>query len=144
MSKRKGTHNEVGLAGEFHLLAQLCQRGYSAHPSLGNTKGMNILVVDQESGQMPKVEVKTARDALRAPNRRAWWWWLLTSRAEEIVSPNLIYCFVDLGATGLLPRFFLVSSEVVAERCSSEHAEWVAASSDGKREARLNTDIRNF
>ena len=144
MSKRNGTHNEVGLAGEFHVLAQLCQRGYSAHPTLGNTKGMNILVVDQESGYMLKIEVKTARDALRAPTKRAWWQWPLTSRAEEIVSPNLVYCFVHLGEVGVLPRFFLVPSKVVAERCSSDHAEWVAASPEGKREARLNTSIRNF
>jgi hypothetical protein len=55
MGTGKGTSNEVGLAGEFHVLAQLCQRGYSAHPTLGNTKGLDILVVDQESGLMLKV-----------------------------------------------------------------------------------------
>lgn len=144
MTAGKGTHNEVGLAGEFHVLAQLLQRGYSAHPTLGNTKGMDILVVDQESGRMLKVEVKTARDALRAPSKRGWWQWPLSSRAEAIGSPNLVYCFVHLGEVGVLPRFFLVPSEVVAEHCSTEHAEWVAASPEGKRELRLNTAIRNF
>jgi hypothetical protein len=105
---------------------------------------MDILVVDQESGHMLKVEVKTARDALRSPTKRAWWQWTLSTRAEEIGSPNLVYCFVHLGKVGVLPRFFLVSSEVVAERCSRDHAEWVAASPEGRREVRLNTTIRNF
>ena len=144
MSTHKGTQNEVGLAGEFHVLAQLLQRGYSAHPTLGNTKGMDILVVDQESGRMLKVEVKTARHALHAPTKRAWWQWPLSSRAEEMGSPNLVYCFVHLGEVGVLPRFFLVPSEVVADHCSREHAEWVAASPEGKRELRLSTAIRNF
>ena len=144
MSTHKGTQNEVGLAGEFHVLAQLLQRGYSAHPTLGNTKGMDILVVDQESGRMLKVEVKTARHALHAPTKRAWWQWPLSSRAEEIGNPNLVYCFVHLGEAGVLPRFFLVPSEVVADHCSKEHAEWVAASPEGKRELRLSTTIRNF
>lgn len=71
MTAWKGTRTEVGLAGEYHVLAQLLQRGYSAHPTLGNTKGMDILVVDQETGRMLKVEVKTARDALHAPTKRS-------------------------------------------------------------------------
>jgi hypothetical protein len=144
MTAGKGTHNEVGLAGEFHVLAQLLQRGYSAHPTLGNTKGMDILVVDQESGHILKVEVKTARDALHAPTKRAWWQWPLSSKAEKIGSPNLVYCFVHLGEPGVLPRFFLVSSEEVAEHCSREHEEWIAAGPEEKREIRLNTSIRNF
>jgi hypothetical protein len=92
MTAGNGTHNEVGLAGEFHVLAQLCQRGYSAHPTFGNTRGMDILVVDQDSGHMLKVEVKTARHALHAPTKRAWWQWPLSSKAEKIGSPNLVYC----------------------------------------------------
>ncbi|MCP9916245.1 hypothetical protein [Cyanobium sp. ATX 6F1] len=143
-TSKKGTLNEVGMAGEFHVLAQLLQRGYSAHPTLGNTKGMDILVVDQETGHMLKVEVKTASDAMRAPTKRLWWCWTLSSRAEQIGAPNLVYCFVHLGEVGTLPRFFLVPSEVVAEQCSREHREWIAAGPEDRRTTRTDTAIRNF
>ncbi|WP_143593610.1 hypothetical protein [Synechococcus sp. 1G10] len=143
-TSKKGTLNEVGMAGEFHVLAQLLQRGYSGHPTLGNTKGMDILVVDQESGYMLKVEVKTASDAMRARTRRPWWCWTLTNRAEQIGAHNLVYCFVHLGTIGTLPRFFLVPSEVVAEDCSREHSDWISAGPEEKRTIRTDTTIRNF
>ena len=37
-------NSQTGLAGEFYTLAQLTQRGYIATLTLGNTKGVDILV----------------------------------------------------------------------------------------------------
>ena len=37
-----------GLAGEFYVLAQLNARGYDASLTLGNTKGVDILVMNND------------------------------------------------------------------------------------------------
>jgi hypothetical protein len=40
----------VGLAGEYHVLAQLAERGYVGALTLGHTKGVDILVTNPRSG----------------------------------------------------------------------------------------------
>ena len=39
--------NQVGLAGEYYVLAQLSARGLIGTLTLGNTKGVDILVTNQ-------------------------------------------------------------------------------------------------
>ena len=41
--------NQKGLAGEFYALAQLTARGYNASLTLGNTKGVDILVMNEKN-----------------------------------------------------------------------------------------------
>jgi len=61
---RRGTKRRVsaqtGLAGEYHVLAQLAERGYVGALTLGHTKGVDILVTNPRSGDMRHVEVKTS------------------------------------------------------------------------------------
>ncbi len=57
--------SQIGLAGEFYTLAQLTQRGYVATLTLGNTKGIDILVTNHEVNKLYKVEVKTTNNKLR-------------------------------------------------------------------------------
>ena len=40
---------QKGLAGEFYALAQLTARGYNASLTLGNTKGVDILVMNKNN-----------------------------------------------------------------------------------------------
>jgi len=51
--------SQIGLTGEFYVLAQLAQRGLIGTLTLGNTKGIDILVTNQELNKLFKVEVKT-------------------------------------------------------------------------------------
>ena len=37
---------QIGLAGEYYVLAQLSARGFIATLTLGNTKGVDILVTN--------------------------------------------------------------------------------------------------
>lgn len=60
MTKRKVNANAVSLAGEFATLSQLALRGYDANMTLGQTKGVDILVSDPESDRMFRIEVKTS------------------------------------------------------------------------------------
>ncbi len=59
MSTFKPSPKSIPLAGEFATLSQLALRGYDANPTLGNTKNVDILVSDPESGRMYRLEVKT-------------------------------------------------------------------------------------
>src|SRR5205809_55892 len=51
--------NSVSLAGEFAVLSQLTLRGYDANMTLGNTKGVDILVSHPRTLKMFQLEVKT-------------------------------------------------------------------------------------
>ena len=50
-------NTQIGLTGEFYVLAQLMQHGLVATLTLGNTKGVDILVSDSELNRLYKVEV---------------------------------------------------------------------------------------
>ncbi|HKI19038.1 MAG TPA: hypothetical protein VKA15_14215 [Isosphaeraceae bacterium] len=49
----------IGLAGEFYVLAQLAQRGVVGSFTLANTKAVDILVVYENLDHFFKLEVKT-------------------------------------------------------------------------------------
>ena len=51
--------SQKGLVGEFYVLAQLNARGYNASLTLGNTKSVDILVMNNKTNKGFKVEVKT-------------------------------------------------------------------------------------
>jgi len=60
----------IGLGGEFFVLAQLAQRGLVASFTLANTKAVDILVFNESLDHLFKLEVKTTnlsprRDWLR-------------------------------------------------------------------------------
>lgn len=47
--------NNVSLAGEFAVLSQLALRGYLANMTLGNTKGVDILVAEPEGSRCSRL-----------------------------------------------------------------------------------------
>ena len=44
---------QIGLTGEYYVLAQLSARGFIATLTLGNTKGVDILVTNQDINKLP-------------------------------------------------------------------------------------------
>ena len=56
---QKISKNQIALAGEFAVLSQLSLHGFDANLTLGNTKGVDILVSNPETGSMKRLEVKT-------------------------------------------------------------------------------------
>jgi hypothetical protein len=55
--------NNISIAGEFAVLAQLALRGIDANLTLGNTKSVDIIASDPSTGKMFKLEVKTSYDS---------------------------------------------------------------------------------
>ena len=138
--------NSISLAGEFAVLSQLLLRGYDANVTLGNTKGVDILVSDSESGRMLRVEVKT-RGHLKGgkPGTRSGLFgysleWIVSKKNETIDDPSLFYCFVSIvGDETMGFRFFILPSEVVAKYVREQHAFWLEDDSSHK-----DTPIRVF
>lgn len=134
--------NSVSLAGEFATLSQLIVRGYVATMTLGNTKAIDILVFNPDSGQSYQVEVKTNFQDRNAPTNSRLFGryvsdWQMNAKHETIVDPNLFYCFVHINSPRNEPssynyRFFVVPSSVVAKYVMEENRAWVAAKSGRK------------
>lgn len=120
--------SQIGLAGEFYTLGQLTHRGYAATLTLGNTKGVDILVTNQEVNKLYKVEVKTTRQKVRRARlfgEGLFYTWAMSAKHERIRDKNLVYCFVALGEVTEKAEFFLVSSQEVANYVRWQHQHWL-------------------
>ncbi|MCR9289057.1 MAG: PD-(D/E)XK motif protein [Bacteroidetes bacterium] len=119
---------QIGLAGEYYVLAQLTARGFIATLTLGNTKGIDILVTNQEINSLFKVEVKTTTSkpgVSKIHSTEKCYQWTLSSKHENLIDENLIYCFVYIQETNQLPLFFLVPSKEVANYVKWQHKHWL-------------------
>ncbi|MCP9786006.1 hypothetical protein [Cyanobium sp. N5-Cardenillas] len=128
--------NEVGIAGEFYVLHMLARLGYSPALTLGNTKGVDILVTCPSTSRVSRVEVKTSADALRAPKDRRWWTWLI---GWPTSAPNQVFCFVHLGASVAETRCFLFqAADVIALEAECRAAYAAEAKDEAQRQRRLD------
>jgi len=120
--------NSLGLAGEYYVLAQLSERGMVATLTLSNTKGVDILVTNQDINKLYKVEVKTTN---RKPiveklfGNKPFYYWIMGEKHEKIVDKNLFYVFVNLQGENSLPKFFVVPSRYVARYVKWQHEHWL-------------------
>ena len=118
----------IGIAGEFYVLAQLAQRGFVASFTLANTKGIDILVINPSLNYFVKLEVKTTN---KPPGKERTFCpdpvyaWPMSEKHETISDPRTFYCFVVLQGHSTLPLFFIVPSSYVAEYVREQHRYWV-------------------
>jgi len=134
---------QIGLAGEYYVLAQLTARGFVATLTLGHTKGVDILVTNQEINKLFKVEVKTTLAKPRIVklfSDKPFYSWPMSVKHESIIDEKLIYCFVHIEDADTIPRFFLVPSKVVAEYIKREHQFWL----DSRKGKVKDNPMRNF
>jgi len=118
----------VGLAGEFHVLAQLAERGIVGALTLGHTKGVDILAHNPRTGAVRKVEVKTTRGTPASAN--LWhtgkvYSWTMSEKHEALDDRNLVFCFVHLTGPQSQPIVFVVPANEVAEYVHWEHHLWL-------------------
>jgi hypothetical protein len=141
--------NSVSLAGEFAVLSQLALRGYDANMMLGRTKGVDILVSHPKTNKMFQLEVKTNfqnsrnKPSISKVHGKSVSGWIMKKRHEDIVSPSLFYCFVNIGKNTNLFRFYIVPSKLVAQYVKDEHAHWLKEKrNEGKKV--MDSDMRIF
>lgn len=139
------TKNSISLAGEFAVLSQLSLRGYDANLTLGNTKGVDILLSDPNSSRMLRLEVKTSYNNKPALSKIFGHTlnWMMGEKHETIEDPNLFYCFVNIEKHAQTFRFFIIPSRVVARYVREEHQHWLERSHGEHREVR-STTMRQF
>ena len=146
MKPKRDDKNLIALAGEYHVLAQLAERGILGALTLGHTKGIDILAHNPRTGRMRRVEVKSTRQApVRArlwhPNSEKVYSWTMSEKHEAIDDKDLLFCFVHLSGAGSQPMIFVVPANDVARYVRSEHQIWLRAR---KRGPRPDNKIRMF
>jgi hypothetical protein len=135
-----------GLTGEFYVLAQLNARGFDASLTLGNTKGVDIIVMNNKNNKGYKVEVKTSSS--KPTNEKTFkdwhptptYSWILSKKNETYIADNLIYCFVHISDLQNLPKFYLVHSKIVSKYVKDSHQFWLDLRGDKVKDS----DMRKF
>jgi hypothetical protein len=150
-------HNKarISLAGEFAVLSQLALRGKDANMTLGNTKGVDILVSDPVTGRMIKLEVKTNyREKNKSEVTQSEVFgkflsgksWILSEKNGEYNNKhdaNLFYCFVNIIKETNVFKFYIVPAKVVSQYIRDENKLW---HEEKKKEGKLvkTSDMRQF
>lgn len=134
---------QIGLAGEYYVLAQLSQRGFVGALTMGHTKGIDILVSDSAYNTLYRIEVKTTLKSIHRESlfgKTAFYSWAMSEKHESIADDRLFYCFVHLGNESELPKFFLVPSKEVARYVKWQHQFWL----DSRENKVQSTTMRRF
>lgn len=139
--------NNISIAGEFAVLAQLALRGIDANLTLGNTKSVDIIASDPNTGKMFKLEVKTSYNSkptiskLFGSGRTLNW--VMADKHETITDPNLFYCFVNIEKEANSFRFYIVTSGIVARYVREQHQYWLNRNNDEHSNS-VVTSMRQF
>lgn len=150
MKKNLVDKNRISLAGEFAVLSKLSFLGFEASLTLGNTKGVDILVLNPKTEKMFRVEVKTSYKKGNYVLKKSKDFgehiqWIWGKKVEENNSKNLFYCFVILDEKG--SQRFIIPSKIVSEYCKIGQSHWLSSGKNRKandmRAFRLGTD-KNF
>ena len=125
----------AGVSGEYFVAAQLSRLGYICSVTLKNTKGIDILVCNEDATKTLGIQVKTNQI-----NRSEW---VLNEKCEKMTDENIFYVFVNLRTIDELPEFYVVPSNIVAKFTSTNHKNWL--SEKGKKgQQRNDSTMRKF
>lgn len=128
----------TGAAGEHYVMSELLRRGLIAALAPTGVPNCDIVVTDAIGDRLCAVQVKTrlGKGADRG--------WHMSKKHEELASPSLFYCFVDLGAiSGEHPFTYVVPAPAVAKCLAENHQAWLAIPG-AKGQAHKDNDMRRF
>lgn len=123
---------ELGMAGEYYVAAELARRGWIVTLTLKNSPIADILAFREDKG-LRLVQVKTCRGGALT--------WLMNEKHEN-ANEALIFVLVNLYADES-PIYYLFNSEEVAQRISTRH-KGIIAKSGHAGESRRGSTIRKF
>lgn len=128
----------IGAAGEHLVMSQLLRRGFIAALAPAGVPNCDIVVTDDVGDRAFAVQVKTRR------NLGTDGGWHMSKKHEQLVSPTLFYCFVDLGREPSdTPTIYVVPAPVVADVLHRAHKAWLAKPGKGGK-PHNDTDFRRF
>ncbi len=125
----------AGVSGEYFVAAELSRRGYICSITLKNTKGIDVLVCNEDASKTLGIQVKTNQI-----NKSEW---ILNEKCEKLVDENIFYVFVNLKNINELPEFYIVPSEVVSNYTSNNHKKWLKEKGK-KGQQRNDSTMRKF
>lgn len=125
----------VGVAGEYFVAGELSRRGLIASITLRNTRGVDLLVSNQDATRQVGIQVKS--------NRHDKPEWMLNAKAESYFADNLFYVFVNLRGDQSRPDFYVVPSKVVSDYIRTRHREWLDTPGR-KGQPHKDSSIRKF
>ncbi len=107
----------VGAAGEHLVLSRLLRLGILAAQAPQGTRKADIIVHPLDGGTPWLIQVKTRLKGSEAGG------WKLDDKHMSEVSPNLIYCFVDLQSSP--EKVYVVPSKKVSQILIEADREWM-------------------
>ena len=125
----------VGVSGEYFVAAELSRRGWIASISLRNTRGIDILVTNQEATRSITIQCKTSLIKRKK--------WVLNDRCETFYSADHFYVFVALGEPTERPDYHIIASQDLANTVSTAHKLWLQTPGRRGRQ-HMQTTVRNF
>jgi hypothetical protein len=129
MVKAKISGILVGVAGEYYVAAELSRKGYVASITLRNTRGIDIVVSNEDGNKTVNIQVKTKREGISD--------WIMSKKAEDIRDKNMFYVFVSLIKEEKRTEFHIVPSIIVSDYVTKEHSDWLKAPG---RNGRMHND----
>jgi hypothetical protein len=125
----------AGVAGEYFVAAELSRRGWIASISLRNTRGIDILVTNQEASRSITIQCKTSQKKDKS--------WILNEKSETFFSDDHYYVFVSLGEFSERPNYYVVPSKGVAEQVQQSHRLWLDTPGRASRQ-HVDNSVRKF
>lgn len=126
-------HN-IGNAGEFYVLAQLCQRGYIAGKTDDGQTLIDVIATNPSTLKTVNIQVKT-----RSGSGDGW----LMSAKNESSFETLWYVLVQLNGIDVLPDFYIFHSSRIGPWIKGDHQAWLdKPKKDGSM--RKDTAMRRF
>ncbi len=128
--------SQTGAAGEFHVAAQLSQRGWQASVLLGNARRTDVLAHHPETGVSVSIQSKAANGGGDFQAGKA---------SEEPSPPEARewFVFVGLRSPDERPAFYIVPRNVIAAFSWCTHQAWLRST---RRDGRPHKDnsMRNI
>lgn len=116
-----GRNQRVARAGEFFIVAELNKRGAHAVCFTGNMPKIDVIACHSDQSRTVYIQVKTKRSG------RAWQTTIREGRPA--VTPqheDAFWVFVDLGAVGSAPRYWVVPDGWIRHNIYQEHQAYLA------------------
>jgi hypothetical protein len=137
--ERDGPNSTIlGAAGEHYVMCQLLRRNMIAALAPTGVPNADIVVTDKLGDRLCAVQVKVRRDIGSDGG------WHMGQKHEQLTSPNLFYCFVDLGKSlSDQPKTWIVPSGVVARSLLEIHQDWLHTPGQ-KGQQRNDSAFRRF
>ncbi len=107
ITKRKINNALVGAAGVHYVASVLSIRGLIALPTIRNTPGIDLVVVNPAGSWHTNIQVKTSQHKVD--------FWPVSTRYQEFSGPNNYYAFVRYIKENSLFEVFLEAADKVIQ-----------------------------